>query len=182
MSCYIWLSWLKSFIEKILPVCSHLSWNIQNLFSPIQQCSFQISSRKKDSLISAKLSNHFFKFYVKENNVILRSHMSASMMTPLIMDDRAYNRAKSRAASYWFYWYVSQKNRFKPLKVEEIYVPRNIAWSFVASENFSRKVFCVAVSGVGLGAPQVNSPCNGTYISTSFLIKISAHWRMSKES
>ena len=46
MLCYIWLSWLKSFIEKFLPVCSHLSWNIQNLFSPIQQCSFQISSRK----------------------------------------------------------------------------------------------------------------------------------------
>ena len=94
--CHIWLSWFKSCIEKILPVCRHLSWNIQNLFSPIQQCSFQISSGK-GSLISAKLSHHFFKFYVR----ILRCYMSAAM-TPLIMDDRAYHRAKSRAASLDF--------------------------------------------------------------------------------
>lgn len=43
---------------------------------------------------------------------------------------------------------------------EHFYLPQNIAWRSVASEHFSRKVFCVALSDVELAARQVNFPCN----------------------
>ena len=164
MLCYIWLSWLKSFIEKILPVCSHLSWNIQNLFSPIQQCSFQISSRKGFT-DKCKVIQSFLLILCKgERRIILRCHMSAAM-TPLIMDDRAYVdtcQEQSSQLSVDFTDTFRTKKRLgsKTFNEGNIYVPRNIAWCFVASEHFSRIVFCVAPSGVGLDAPQVSSPCN----------------------
>ena len=86
---------------------------------------------------------------------------------PLIFDDRAKHQLDpeqqvSTCQFYWllkggFYWLV---NVFLIWLKGNIYLPQNIAWRSVASEHFSRKVFCVALSDVELVAPQVNLPCN----------------------
>ena len=51
--------------------------------------------------------------------------------------------------------------RFPDLVEGKYFLPQNIAWCSVASEHFSHKVFCVALSDVELDAPaQVNFPWN----------------------